>query len=163
MGGDGQVTTNNVIMKTTACKVKFIDDDEKIAVGFAGSVADAISMREALAEKVKQYHNLERAADELGKEWRKKLKPGFESLMLAADSDSVLLIGGNGEVIIPDICIAAVGSGGNFALSAARSLAKHCPKMTARDVCHEALIVASELCTGTNGHFNFLDIKKGTK
>ncbi len=150
VAGDGQVSMNNTIVKGTARKVRRLADD-RVIVGFAGSTADAMTLYEKLEAKLKEYnHNLLRASVELAKEWRgDKYLRRLEALMLAADRDHTLMISGNGDVLQPDEGIAAIGSGGSFALSAARALARH-TEMSARDIAEQSLLIAAEICVFTN-------------
>jgi ATP-dependent HslUV protease subunit HslV len=137
-------------MKATAHKVKRIYND-KVVVGFAGSVADAFSLCEKFEGKLQEFSgNLKRAAVELAREWRgDKVLRKLEALMIIADKDDLLVISGGGEVINPDDQIAAIGSGGNYALAAARALAQN-TNMSARDIAVKSIKIASELCVFTN-------------
>lgn len=150
VAGDGQVSMNNTVVKGTARKVRRLADD-RVIVGFAGSTADAMTLYEKLEAKLKEYnHNLLRASVELAKEWRgDKYLRRLEALMLAADRDHTLMISGTGDVLQPDEGIAAIGSGGSFALSAARALARH-TDMSARDIAEQSLLIAAEICVFTN-------------
>lgn len=150
VAGDGQVSMNNTIVKGTARKVRRLADD-RVIVGFAGSTADAMTLYEKLEAKLKEYnHNLLRASVELAKEWRgDKYLRRLEALMLAADREHTLMISGNGDVLQPDEGIAAIGSGGSFALSAARALSRH-TDMSARDIAEQSLRIAAEICVFTN-------------
>jgi ATP-dependent HslUV protease subunit HslV len=126
LGGDGQVTLGDTIMKANAKKVRRLYND-RILAGFAGATADAFSLLTRFESKLEQYHgNLERAAIELSKEWRTdKLLRHLEALLVVADSKSSFLLSGNGDVIAPDDGVLAIGSGGSYALAAARALIKH--------------------------------------
>ena len=151
IAGDGQVTMGNaVIMKGTAQKVRRLYHG-KIISGFAGSVADAFTLFEKFEAKLETYNgNLQRAAVELAKEWRTdKMMGKLEALLLVADKDTLLMLSGNGEVIEPDGDVAAIGSGGFFALSAARALVKH-TDMEAAEIAKEALTLAADICVFTN-------------
>ena len=151
IAGDGQVTSGQqTIMKATAQKVKRIYDD-KVVVGFAGSVADAFSLCEKFEGKLQEFSgNLKRAAVELARDWRSyKILRKLEALMIVADKDNLLVVSGGGEVINPDDSIAAIGSGGNYALAAARALAQN-TKLSAREIAERSLKIASELCIFTN-------------
>ncbi|BAU27660.1 ATP-dependent HslUV protease subunit HslV [Aneurinibacillus soli] len=152
MAGDGQVTFgNSVVMKQTAKKVRRLHHGQVIA-GFAGSVADAITLFEKFEAKLEEYHgNLQRAAVELAKDWRlDKVLRKLEALMIVMNSDHMLLISGNGEIIEPDDGILAIGSGGNYALAAGRALKQHAEGMTAREIATAALTVAADICVYTN-------------
>ncbi|WP_042160450.1 ATP-dependent protease subunit HslV [Paenibacillus gorillae] len=152
IAGDGQVTFgNSVVMKNKAKKVRRLYRGQVIA-GFAGSVADAITLFEKFEAKLEEHHgNLQRAAVELAKDWRSdRILRKLEALMLVMDTTGLLLISGNGEIIEPDDGILAIGSGGNYALSAARALQKHAPHMDAKDIAKASLEVAADICVYTN-------------
>ncbi|MGF7048734.1 ATP-dependent HslUV protease subunit HslV [Paenibacillus sp. DS2015] len=154
IAGDGQVTFgNNVIMKATAKKVRRLYRGQVIA-GFAGSVADAITLFEKFEGKLEEHHgNLQRAAVELAKDWRQdRILRKLEALMIVMDKDGMLLISGGGEIIEPDDDVIAIGSGGNFALAAGRALKRHNQDLEAKDIAREALQIASEICVFTNGN-----------
>ena len=151
IAGDGQVTFGqNTIMKSTARKVRRIYHGRVLA-GFAGSVADAFTLFEKFEAELETYNgNLQRAAVELAKEWRTdKMMGKLEALLLVADKDTLLMLSGNGEVIEPDGDVAAIGSGGFFALSAARALVEH-TDMEAKEIAKEALSIAADICVYTN-------------
>lgn len=151
LAGDGQVTFgNSAIMKATAKKVRRLYHD-KIIAGFAGSVADAFTLFEKFEEKLESTHgHLQRAAVALAKEWRTdKILRRLEALLLVADKNMILLLSGNGEVIEPDGDVAAIGSGGFYALAAARALISH-TDMTAADIAKESLSIAADICVFTN-------------
>jgi ATP-dependent HslUV protease subunit HslV len=152
IAGDGQVTFgNNMVMKSHAKKVRRLHRGKVIA-GFAGSVADAITLFEKFEGKLEEHHgNLQRAAVELAKDWRQdRVLRRLEALMLVMDSTSLLLISGNGEIIEPDDGILAIGSGGSFALAAGRALHRYAPQMTAKEIAKAALETAAEICVFTN-------------
>jgi ATP-dependent HslUV protease subunit HslV len=150
LAGDGQVTLGETIMKSSAKKVRRLYND-RILAGFAGATADAFSLLTRFESKLEQYHgNLERAAIELSKEWRTdKMLRHLEALLVVADSKSSFLLSGNGDVIAPDDGVLAIGSGGTYALAAARALMKH-TEMSARDIAVEALGIAGEICIYSN-------------
>ena len=150
LAGDGQVTMGETVMKTGAKKVRRLYND-RILVGFAGATADAFSLLTRFEAKLEQYHgNLERAAIELSKEWRTdKILRHLEALMIVADDKTSFLLAGNGDVVAPDDGVLAIGSGGAYALAAARALLAN-TQMTARDIAHEALRIAGEICIYTN-------------
>lgn len=153
IAGDGQITFGQqTIMKSTAKKVRKIYNNNVI-IGFAGSVADAVTLAEILEEKLEQHSgNLKRAAIELAKEWRRDRTLGkLEALLIAADKDNMLLISGNGEVIEPEEGVIAIGSGGNFALAAAKALIKY-TNLTAEEIAKEAILIASSICVYTNNN-----------
>lgn len=151
IGGDGQVTMGqSVIMKHTARKVRRIFDD-KVLVGFAGSVADAFALSEKFEDKLRQFSgNLPRAAVELASEWRQdKAMRQLEAMLIALDEKNLLVISGTGEVIEPDDGIAAIGSGGNYAFAAAKAL-KENTDMSAKDIVRKSMEIASSICVFTN-------------
>ncbi len=151
MAGDGQVTLGqSVAMKHTAKKVRTIYKG-RVMVGFAGATADAFTLFERFEKKLESHSgNLTRAAVELAKDWRTdKYLRKLEAMILAADSESILLITGTGDVIEPDDGMAAIGSGGSFALAAARALKRH-TAMSAKDIALAAMKIAAELCVFTN-------------
>jgi ATP-dependent HslUV protease subunit HslV len=150
IGGDGQVTMGESIVKQKARKVRRLYND-KILAGFAGSTADALSLFSRFEQKLEEYHgNLSRAVVELAKDWRTdRALRHLEALLLVADDKNTYLVSGTGDVIEPDDGIVAIGSGGPYALAAARALAKH-TSMTAREVVAEAMRLAGEICIFTN-------------
>jgi len=155
IAGDGQVTFGNAtVMKHKARKVRRLFHGKVIA-GFAGSVADAFTLFDKFEQKLEEYHgNLQRAAVELAKEWRTdKMLRNLEALLLVADAQNLLIISGSGEVIEPDDGIAAIGSGGNYALAAARALVKHTDLPTT-EIVREAMLVAASICVYTNEQIN---------
>jgi ATP-dependent HslUV protease subunit HslV len=162
IAGDGQVTfAGNIILKQKAVKVRRLYNGKVIA-GFAGSVADAITLFEKFEMKLEEYRgNLTRASVELAKEWRMdKILRRLEALLIVADLENLFIISGNGEVIEPDDNIAAIGSGGSFALAAARALAKH-SQMEAADIAREALEIAASICVYTNTNISIEQIQEG--
>jgi ATP-dependent HslUV protease subunit HslV len=152
MAGDGQVTLGETVIKGNARKVRRIYND-KILVGFAGSTADAFSLLTRFETKLEQYHGqLERAAIELGKDWRTdKILRNLEALLIVADAGGAFLISGKGDVIASDEGLLSVGSGSMFALAAARALMKH-TGLSAREIAEEALKIAGEICIYTNSN-----------
>ncbi|KPH77048.1 ATP-dependent protease subunit HslV [Oceanobacillus caeni] len=152
MSGDGQVTLGNaVVMKHKAKKVRRLFNG-KVLAGFAGSVADAFTLFEKFEEKLQTYNgNLTRAAVELAKEWRSdKVLRKLEAMLIVMNKDQMYLVSGTGEVIEPDDGILAIGSGGNYALSAGRALIKYSEGLTAREIAQAALEIAGEICVFTN-------------
>ncbi|MEG1608854.1 MAG: ATP-dependent protease subunit HslV [Clostridia bacterium] len=152
IAGDGQITMGeSIILKGTAKKVKRIYDDSVI-LGFAGSVSDAITLSEKFEKMLQKYSgNLLRSAVELAQLWRSDKFRKLEAMMIVADKDNLLLVSGSGEVIDPDGDCCAIGSGGNYALAAARAMLKETP-LEAHDIAFKALTIASELCVFTNDH-----------
>lgn len=142
----------SVILKGTAKKVKRIYDD-KVVIGFAGSVSDAISLSEKFEKMLQKYSgNLMRSAVELAELWRNdKLPRKLEAMMLVADKETLLIVSGSGEVIDPDGDACAIGSGGNYALAAARAMVKE-TKLSAKEIAYKSLLIASELCVFTNNN-----------
>ena len=153
IGGDGQVTMGETaIMKNGAKKVKKIFHDQ-VLTGFAGSVADAFSLTEKFEAKLEEHRgNLRRAAVDLAQMWRSdKGMRNLEALMIVADKDEMLVLSGNGEIIAPDQDFIAIGSGGNYAYSAANALFNH-TDMSAAEIVEESLKIASSICVYTNDH-----------
>ncbi len=151
VAGDGQVTMGqNIIMKQGARKVRRLYHN-KVVAGFAGSVADAFTLFERFEKKLEEYHgNLPRAAVDLAKSWRTdRALRNLEALLIVADKDNLLIISGSGEVIEPDDGIAAIGSGGSFALAAARALLKN-TDLSAGEIAREAMEIAASICVYTN-------------
>ncbi|MGE5704869.1 MAG: ATP-dependent protease subunit HslV [Clostridia bacterium] len=162
MAGDGQVTFgNSMVMKNGAKKVRRLYRGEVLA-GFAGSVADAITLFEKFEGKLEEYHgNLQRAAVELAKEWRSdKILRQLEAMMIVMNQTHLLLISGNGEIIEPDDGILAIGSGGSFALAAGRALKKFAPHLSAKEIAEAALLTASEICVFTNSNLVVEEINR---
>jgi len=154
IAGDGQVTMGqSIVLKNNAVKVRRMYND-KVVVGFAGSVADAFTLSERFEEMLQKFSgNLLRSAVELAKSWRKdRYLRNLEAMMLVADQDKLLIVSGDGNVIEPENGIAAIGSGGNYALASAKSLAAH-TKMGAREIAEAAMKIAAETCVFTNSHF----------
>jgi ATP-dependent HslUV protease subunit HslV len=158
IGGDGQVTLGTTVMKQKSNKIRRLYNNSVLA-GFAGSAADAFSLLERFEEKLEQYQGqLARAAVELAKLWRTdKYLRQLEALLAVLDKDHALIISGTGDVIEPDDGIVAVGSGGSYALSAARILVKH-TKLSARDIVQESLNAASDICIYTNKNFTIEEL-----
>lgn len=150
IGGDGQVSMGNTIMKGNARKVRRLFED-KVLAGFAGGTADAFTLFERFEAKLQMYHgNLTRAAVELAKDWRMdRALRRLEALLAVADKESSLIITGNGDVIEPENNIIAIGSGGPFALSAARALTDN-TKLGARAIVEKGLAIAADVCVYTN-------------
>lgn len=150
IGADGQVTMNNTVVKKGAKKVRRLLDG-KIVTGFAGSTADALTLYEKLEAKLQAHSgNLTRAAVELAKDWRTdRYLRRLEALLLAADKDTILLLSGSGDVIEPEDGVAAIGSGGAFALAAARAMMDR-EELDSRAVVERSLKIAAEICVFTN-------------
>jgi ATP-dependent HslUV protease, peptidase subunit HslV len=149
IGGDGQVTLGNTVMKGNARKVRRLADDKVIA-GFAGGTADAFTLFERFEAKLEKYGNLTRAAIELAKDWRSdRYLRRLEALLLVGDPERLLVISGNGDVIEPEHDVAAIGSGGQYALAAARALIEG-SELDARSIVERALNIAADICIYTN-------------
>lgn len=159
VAGDGQVTmSESVIMKATAKKVRRLYHDQ-VVVGFAGSVADAFSLCERFEKKLEQYSgNLTRAAVSLAQDWRSdKIMHKLEALLIVANKEELLIVSGTGEVIDPDDGIAAIGSGGMYALAAAKAL-KSNTDLSAVEVAEKALRIAGDICVFTNGNITVEEV-----
>lgn len=160
IGGDGQATMDKTVMKSTVRKVRKLDDGNILA-GFAGSTADAFTLFEKYEEKLKEYNgNMKRAAVEMAKEWRKdKFLRKLEALLVVMSKEQALLISGQGDVIEPDDHILAIGSGGSYALAAARALKEDAPELSAREIVKKSLDIAADICIYTNHNLSILQIE----
>ncbi len=158
MAGDGQVTYGNTIMKHGAKKIRKIGDGQILA-GFAGSVADAMSLFDRFESKLREWGgNLTKAAVELAKDWRTdRVLRRLEALLLVADRSNVLIISGTGEVIQPDDNVAAIGSGAPYAIAAARALIRN-TNLDARTIVEKSMEIASEICIYTNKNITIEEI-----
>ena len=158
LGGDGQVTLDKTVMKGNARKVRRLADGAVIA-GFAGGTADAFTLFERFEAKLKEHNkNLARAAVELGKDWRTdRYLQKLEALLVVADREKTFILTGAGDVVEPDFGIAAVGSGGGYALAAARSLLAH-STLEARQIVEHSLSIAADICIYTNKNFAFEEL-----
>ncbi|MCP4870101.1 MAG: ATP-dependent protease subunit HslV [Proteobacteria bacterium] len=158
LAADGQVTLGNTVLKGSARKVRDLADG-KVLAGFAGSTADALTLFEKFEGKLNKFPgNLARAAVELAKEWRTdKYLRNLEALLLVADSERTLIITGNGDVMEPDGDAAAVGSGGPYALSAARALVEN-TNLSARQIALRSMHIAADICIYSNREITFLDL-----
>jgi ATP-dependent HslUV protease subunit HslV len=150
MAGDGQVTFGNTVLKQTAKKIRRLYNDSILA-GFAGSAADSFALFARFEAKLEQYRgNLERSAVELARDWRSdRLLRRLEAMLVVSDKRSTFVLSGTGDLIEPDDGIVAVGSGGPFALAAARALARH-SQLDARQIATEAMRIAADICIYTN-------------
>ncbi|WP_283214500.1 ATP-dependent protease subunit HslV [Sphingomonas sp. 3P27F8] len=150
VAGDGQVSMGNTVMKPNARKVRTLGADGKVIAGFAGATADAFTLFERLEAKLERHQgHLMRAAVELAKDWRTdKYLRNLEAMMIVADKDATLILTGNGDVLEPEEGIAAIGSGGNYALAAARALVEY--EQDAETAARKAMKIAAELCVFTN-------------
>lgn len=161
IAGDGQATMDKTVMKATVNKVRRLYEG-KIAAGFAGSTADAFTLFEKYEEKLKQYNgNLQRAAVEMAKEWRNdKFLRKLEALLIVMSKEKALLISGQGDVIEPDDKILTIGSGGSYALAAARALKESAPELSAREIAEKSLHIAADICIYTNHNLSILELEE---
>lgn len=159
LGGDGQVTLGDTVMKATAQKVRTLKEG-KILAGFAGAVADAFALFEKLEEKLERYPgNLTRSCVELAKDWRMdRYLRRLNALLVVADTERIFLVSGEGDVIEPDDEIVAIGSGGSYALAAARALKAH-TELPAQEIVQKALEIAGDICIYTNQQITVLELK----
>src|SRR5690349_3280330 len=158
MAGDGQVTLGHEVLKSSAKKLRRLYND-KILAGFAGSTADAFSLFARFESKLEQFNgNLSRSVVELAKEWRTdKVLRHLEALLLVADIKNIFIVSGNGDVIEPDESVAAIGSGGAFALAAATALIRN-SKLSARTIAEQSMDIAGKICIYTNNNFTFEEL-----
>jgi ATP-dependent HslUV protease subunit HslV len=158
--GDGQVSLGNTIMKSKTVKIRTMKEN-KVLAGFAGSTADALTLFEKFEARLDQYNaNLVRAAVELAKEWRTdRMLRRLEALLLVGDRERLLTISGNGDVVESDDGIAAIGSGGSFALAGGRAMLRE-TSLSAREIAEKSLKIASEICVFTNENISVLELKK---
>jgi ATP-dependent HslUV protease subunit HslV len=158
MGGDGQVTLGNQVMKGNARKVRRLYND-KVLAGFAGGTADAFTLFERFEGKLEKFGNITRAAIDLAKDWRgDRYLRRLEALLLVGDKEKIFVISGNGDVIEPEYDVAAIGSGGSFALSAARALVEN-TDLEAKTIVEKALNIAGDICIYTNRNLVLDEIK----
>ena len=150
MGGDGQVTFGDTVVKQTARKIRRLYDD-RILAGFAGSAADSFALFSRFESKLEEYRgNLERSAVELAKDWRTdRILRRLEAMLVVLDAESMFLLSGNGDLIVPDEGIVAIGSGGAYALAAAKALARHAD-FDAKEIVEHAMEIAASICIYTN-------------
>lgn len=160
IGADGQATMDKTIVKGTVQKVRKLYEG-KVLAGFAGSTADAFTLFERFEEKLNQFNgNIHRAAVELAKDWRSdRFLRRLEALLIVMNDESGLLVSGQGDVMEMDDQILAIGSGGSFALAAARSLKKHAGHLSSKELIEESLTVAADICIYTNHHITILEIE----
>jgi ATP-dependent HslUV protease subunit HslV len=160
IAGDGQITLGNTVMKRCAVKVRSVRDGAVLA-GFAGSTADAMTLFDKFEAKLEEFRgNIKRSAVELAKDWRSdRILRRLEALLLVADAEHTFIISGAGDVIEPEDGIASIGSGGPYALAAARMLMKH-TELSARDIAEEALKAAAEICIYTNDSVSIVELKQ---
>ena len=160
MGGDGQVTVGDTVMKAHANKVRTLAAG-KVVAGFAGAAADAFTLFEKFEEKMERFPgNLSRAAVELAKDWRSdRVLRRLEALLAVANFENAYVLSGSGELIEPDDGILAIGSGGNYALAAARALLEH-TDLSARDIVQKALDIAADICVFSNQNISIVELSK---
>jgi ATP-dependent HslUV protease, peptidase subunit HslV len=158
LAGDGQVTLGTTVVKHGARKIRRLYNNTTLA-GFAGSAADSFALFSRFESKLEQYRgNLERAAVELARDWRTdRLLRRLEAMMIVADRKSIFLLSGTGDLIEPDDGIVAVGSGGAFAMAAARALSRH-SELSARQIAEEAMAIAADICIYTNTHLTIEEL-----
>lgn len=154
IGADGQATMGNTVAKNNVKKIRKLNDG-KIVCGFAGSTADAFTLIERFQEKLNKHgNNMKRSAIELAKDWRTdRYLRKLEAMMIAANSEEILIISGTGDVLEPDDDIASIGSGSNYALSAAKALKKHASSLSSEEIVKEGLTIAADICIYTNHNF----------
>jgi ATP-dependent HslUV protease subunit HslV len=159
MGGDGQVTVGDTVMKARASKVRLLKDSRVVA-GFAGGAADALTLFEKFEEKLSRFPgNLARAAVELAKDWRSdRVLRRLEAQLVVADASRLFVVSGNGDVIEPDDDALAIGSGGGYALAAARGLLAH-STLSAREIVEAALTIAADICIYTNRNLTIVELE----
>ncbi len=162
IAGDGQVTVDDTVIKARAQKVRRLKEG-RVLVGFAGGVADALTLFEKFEVQLERHpRNLTRAAVELAKEWRSdKYLRRLEALLVVADQERSLLVSGNGDVIEPDDGVLAVGSGGSYALAAARALTRH-SDLPAAEIARQGLEIAAEICVYSNSEITVLELAAGS-
>ena len=159
MGGDGQVTVGDTVMKANANKVRTLGGG-KVLVGFAGAAADAFTLFEKFEEKLERYPgNLSRSVVELAKDWRSdRVLRRLEALLAVTNTEHSFVVSGSGELVEPDDGLLAIGSGGNYALAAARALNGH-TELSAKDIVERSLEIAADICVYTNRHINILELE----
>ncbi len=159
MGGDGQVTVGDTVMKANANKVRAVGGG-KVLAGFAGAAADAFTLFEKFEEKLERYPgNLSRAVVELAKDWRSdRVLRRLEALLVVTNKEHSFVVSGSGELVEPDDGLIAIGSGGNYALAAARALSVH-TELSAKDIVERSLEIAADICVYTNRHINILELE----
>ena len=159
LGGDGQVTLGDTVIKHSAKKIRKIHQNN-VLIGFAGTAADGLTLFEKLEKKLDQYRHLQRAAHELVQDWRgDRVLRRVEALMIAADTEASYLISGNGDLIMPDDGVLAIGSGGSIALAAARALLQQ-TALSPTEIVIEALKITSQICIYTNDTIELIDLSE---
>lgn len=161
LGADGQATLGNTVAKSNVKKVRTIGEG-KIMIGFAGSTSDAFTLVERFEEKLNMYRsNLTRAAIEMAKDWRTdRYLRKLEAMLVVMDKETGLIISGTGDVLSPDEDILSIGSGSNFARSAALALKRHAPHLSAEEIVRQSLTIAADICIYTNHNFEILTFDK---
>ena len=159
LGGDGQVTLGDTVIKHSAKKIRKIHQNS-VLIGFAGTAADGLTLFEKLEKKLDQYRHLQRAAHELVQDWRgDRVLRRVEALMIAADAEASYLISGNGDLIMPDDGVLAIGAGGSIALAAARALLQQ-TALSPTEIVIEALKITSQICIYTNDTIELIDLSE---
>ncbi|MFK7925563.1 MAG: ATP-dependent protease subunit HslV [Bacteroidia bacterium] len=160
LGADGQASMGNTVAKSNVKKVRMMDDG-KIMAGFAGSTSDAFTLLEKFEEKLNMYRStLDRAAIELAKDWRTdRYLRKLEAMLIVMSKEQALIISGTGDVLSPDEGVLSIGSGSNFARSAALALKRHAPQLSAEEMVREALTIAADICIYTNHNFEILTLE----
>lgn len=160
LGADGQASMGDTVAKSNVKKVRMMDDG-KIMAGFAGSTSDAFTLLEKFEEKLNMYRStLDRAAIELAKDWRTdRYLRKLEAMLIVMSKEQALIISGTGDVLSPDEGVLSIGSGSNFARSAALALKRHAPQLSAEEMVREALTIAADICIYTNHNFEILTLK----
>ena len=159
MGGDGQVTVGDTVMKANAKKIRLLANN-KVLAGFAGAAADAFTLFERFEEKLERFPgNLQRAVVELAKDWRSdRVLRRLEALLVVANTENSFVVSGSGELIEPDDGMVGIGSGGNYALAAARALSAH-SDLSVQDIVHKSLVIAAGICVFTNDNITLLELE----
>jgi ATP-dependent HslUV protease, peptidase subunit HslV len=159
IAGDGQVSLGQTVVKESARKISRVGEGGSVLTGFAGSAADGLTLLERFEEKLKAHRGqLRRAAVELTRDWRTdKMLRRLEAMLIVADRESTLILSGNGDVLEPEHGVASVGSGGNYALSAARALLEH-TELSAREIAEKAMGIAADICVYTNHNAVFEEL-----
>jgi ATP-dependent HslUV protease subunit HslV len=159
MASDGQVTQNNTVIKAGARKVRRLGEDGKVLVGFAGGAADGLALLTRLEGKLEEFRsNLERAVVELAKDWRTdRALRRLEAMIIVSDKERSFLLNGAGDLLQPDDGLLAIGSGGHFALAAARALLRH-TQLSAVEIAREAMAIAAEICVFTNDNLTLEEL-----
>jgi ATP-dependent HslUV protease subunit HslV len=158
IGADGQATMGNTVIKSNVKKVRVIDEG-RIAVGFAGSTSDGLTLLERFEEKLNMYRDLRRAAVELAKAWRSdKYLRNLEAMLVVMNKEECLIISGNGDVLAPEDQIVTIGSGSMYAKAAAMAMVRHAPDLSAREIVEQSLHIAADICIYTNHNLEIIEL-----